>query len=164
MQRSSSAGGDGIFKSMKDGEFDSIWHILYTYIGRLMKFPFMVPMSPKARRKVNMIPDLHTVERTALFSTLMYRMSTEAGTGTLYNHLPSLCFHESLCVNPSVAHTTKQWSPKQSADMSPGTPAPPQPLAPMGVYIPSHTSSFQTVQWKPATHSSPVWVGAYYLL
>lgn len=37
-----------------------------------------------------------------------------------------------LCVNPSVAHTTKQWSPKQSADMSPGVPAP-RPLASVGV-------------------------------
>lgn len=63
-----------------------------------------------------------------------------------------------LCVNPSVAHTTEQLSPKQSADMSPGLPAP-RPLTPMGVYIPAYTSSLQTIQWNPATLSSFFWVG-----
>lgn len=62
-----------------------------------------------------------------------------------------------LCVNPSVAHTTKQWSPKQSADTSPAEPA--RPPTPAAVYIPPHTPSLQTVQWNTATHSSPVWVG-----
>lgn len=37
----------------------------------------------------------------------------------------SLCWTQSLCVNLSVALTTKQWSPKQSADTSPAAPAPP---------------------------------------
>lgn len=104
-----------------------------------------------------MIIDLHTGgESYAVFSPT-YRVTAEALV-MLFSRVPSLCLHESLCVNPSVAHTTKQWSPKQSADMSPGLPAP-RPLAPMGVYIPPYTPSLQTIQWNTATHSSPVWVG-----
>lgn len=60
-----------------------------------------------------------------------------------HSHARSLCWTQSLCVNLSVALTTKQWSPKQSADTSPAVPV--SPLRGPGthgcIYTPAHNVS-----------------------
>ncbi|KAG7516337.1 hypothetical protein JOB18_029169 [Solea senegalensis] len=52
-----------------------------------------------------------------------------------------MCVCVRVCVNLSVSHTTEQWSPKQSADISPGVCRPPGRRH-VWVYINAHSHRF----------------------